>query len=328
MVTAWWKLIRGSNVLFVIAIPLILYFGFLDVYRDYVSGIAEVKGIESSYVLALDTVQVIILALSLGLVAAAGYIINDVYDQQADEINKPERRTVGVKISEKLAMRAFYTLAILGLAAGAYVSYAIDHLNYIYLHGLSLAVLWLYAIDFKARYLIGNLLISLLAGLNVWAVGMFALLPTALRLNEYDIAVPVVDHPISQHFILISVLAGFAFISTLLRELVKDMEDIEGDKRVGYKTVATRSTVMMAKVIIAVVAALEILGLSWVISQWSEDKTALFYILVFLVIPLLAFLFYLPKVHKKEQWGMISTGMKIQMFMGLLTPVVLLLLAA
>ncbi|NVK27754.1 MAG: UbiA family prenyltransferase [Flavobacteriia bacterium] len=326
MVASWWKLIRGSNVLFVIAIPLILYFGFLDVYRDFVSGIAEVNGIESSYVLAIDKIQVVILAFSLGFIAAAGYIINDVYDQQADEINKPKRRTVGVKISEKMAMRAFYTLAILGLASGAYVSYVIDHLNYIYLHGLSLAILWLYAIDFKARYLIGNLLIALLAGLNVWAVGMFALLPTALRLNEYDIAVPVVDHPISQHFILISVLAGFAFISTLLRELVKDMQDIEGDKRVGYKTVATRSTRTVAKVIIAVVTTLEILGLTWVLAQWSDDKIALFYIVAFLVIPLLAFLIYLPKVEKKEQWGLISNGMKIQMFMGLLTPVILLLL--
>lgn len=324
MVKNWWKLIRGWNVLFVMAIVLILHFGFLGLYRGYVSSIALERGYTTTYLLGLSNFEAVLLALAAGFIAIAGYIINDVYDQQADMINKPERRTINVTISEKVALRVFTACAALGLGLAAFVGYRIDHINFTYIHAVSLAILWLYAMDFKGRVLIGNALIALLAALNVWTIALYDLLPSLILLQEGENNPSVMGHPTYQHFILITVLAGFAFISTLLREIVKDVEDVEGDRKMGYNTVGTYFSTNAVKWVIFVVVLLELAGLAWVMSMWRGDLIALIYIGTLLVLPLIAFTAYLPKMQTKEQFGKVSKLLKIHMLVGLFTPVVLL----
>lgn len=318
----WWKLLRGWNLLFVAAIPLLIHFGFLAVIEDYLAGIDAVKGLDSGYHLALNTTHVILLAISVTLVAAGGYVINDVYDQKVDAVNKPKRRTVGKTIGENTASRAFWVLSVSGSALGVYVAYSIGHLNYSYIHLLSVAFLYLYAVDFKARVLIGNIMVALLAGLNVLIIAIYDLLPTILTLIEDADGGWIIDrHPAYAHFMLIAILALFAFINTLIREIIKDNEDAEGDRKFGYKTLATLFSPMLNRIVLSVIILIELGGLIWITQMISEDKMVVAMIWVLIGAPLIALLVlqYFFSEKKHYQWA--SLGVKALMFIGLILPI-------
>lgn len=318
----WWKLLRGWNLLFIAAIPLILHFGFLDVLQEYFAGIDEVKNLDSGYHLGLSSQQAILLALSVMLVAAGGYVINDVYDQKVDAINKPKRRTVGKTIGENTATRAFWILSIAGSALGVYVAISIDHLNYSYLHLISVALLYLYALDFKGRILIGNLMVALLAGFNVIIIGVYDLLPPLLDLISDTSGNWIIErHPIYAHFMLISILACFAFINTLLREVIKDNEDAEGDRKYGYKTLATQFSPMINRIVVTVIILIELGGLAWVSQFFILDRGIFILIWVLLGLPLLALIGLQFYFADKKHYRWASMALKVHMFIGLILPV-------
>lgn len=318
----WWKLLRGWNLLFIAAIPLLLHFGFLAILEGYYAGIDEVKGLESGYHLALDSTRAIILTISIVLIAAGGYVINDVYDQQVDKVNKPKRRTVGKSIGEKTATRAFWALSITGCALGVYVASYIGNVNYSTIHLLSVAFLYLYAIDFKARVLIGNLMVALLAGLNVLIIAIYDLLPTLLGLINDTQANWIIDrHPIYAHFKLIAILAVFAFINTLIREIVKDNEDAEGDRKFGYKTLATQFSPTLNRIVVSALVLIELAGLVWVSSAISEDKMIVGLIWTLIGAPLLALIVLQFFFKEKKHYSWASLALKAVMFIGLVLPV-------
>lgn len=318
MVKNWWKLIRGWNVLFVIAIPLILHFGFLKVSENiYADAVGQMPGVNiSTYVLAMGFWDAILLALSLGFIAAAGYIINDIHDQHADQINKPERRTINTVISEETGIRAFAVLSIAGMLCGAIVSYQIDQLNYLFIHAMAIALLWLYAMDFKGRLLIGNVMIGILAGLNVWMIALYDFLPSGAQLNAAQYS----------HFLIISGLALFAIVITIMREMVKDLEDEKGDRALGYNTIGTSMKLSYAKGIIVALGLVVLIGLGTVARAWQTDPAALWVVLVALIAPLVAFVIYSFIMKEKKHFKRAHTFLKIYMFIGLITPSIILLL--
>lgn len=301
MVGNWWKLLRGWNLIFAGLIPLIIHYGFL----------------RRVFVTALSHTEVFLLALSIASVAAAGYIINDVYDQHADQINKPRKRTIGVTINESTAISAFGVFAILGLTSAGYVAYSIDHWNFIYLHAVCLAILWLYAIDFRGRVLVGNILVALLAALNVLAISLFDTIPVVgIESDRQEIALAFVG-----------ILALFAFFETLIREVVKDLEDAKGDRSAGYRTIGTRWPVKRSKALLFVLITLVIAGLVWCIAQMSDDFNAVLWISALLIAPLLIMIFLTFRASDQKDFHRISSLLKVHMFLGLITPAILLFIA-
>ena len=150
-----------------------------------------------------------ILSLSTVCIAAAGYIINDYFDIKIDIVNKPERVVVGRYLKRRWAMGAHQVLNVLGAALGLLVSHWVFLVNVV-----SITMLWFYSERYKRAPFIGNLIVSLLTG--------FTLLILTIRYPE--------------NRQLVFIYAVFSFFISLIREIIKDMEDIRGDEAHGCRT--------------------------------------------------------------------------------------------
>lgn len=175
-----------------------------------------------------------LLVLSVVMIAAAGYIINDYFDVKIDRVNKPGEVVVEKGVSRRVAMASHFVLNALGVLLGIFVSwksgiFSMGALVFVF----AASGLWFYSTDFKRKFLWGNLLISLLSC-------MIAALPVVYELpflvNHFGKL--FVQQGVSYNSVLIitGVLCAFAFLLSMVRELIKDMEDAEGDKQYGCRT--------------------------------------------------------------------------------------------
>jgi 4-hydroxybenzoate polyprenyltransferase len=180
-----------------------------------------------------------LLSFSIVLIAAGGYVINDYFDQKTDRINRPGEVIVGRSIPRRTAMAAHIILNTIGVLAGIYLSwkyglFILGSMIFIF----TSSALWFYSVDFKKRMLVGNLVIAILAGL-------IPLLPlvyeTPLLGKNYRDVFLANHHSFSSLIKIIGVFSFFAFWFTLAREIVKDMEDFEGDLAAGGKTLPIRA---------------------------------------------------------------------------------------
>lgn len=239
---------------------------------------------------ALDDARLFLLSVSTVLIAAAGYIINDYYDVKIDYINKPERVVIGKNIPRRYAILFHVVLSAIGIVIGLFLSWRIAALNV-----LSVFLLWLYSNNLKRLPFIGNFSVAFLTGMSVWIVDL---------LYRHGSA-------------LIVIYASFAFFMTLVREIIKDMEDLKGDNTFGCRTLpivwGLRRTKFFIYFILAVFALTVIL-----INQFYE-ALPLEYFLIFLFIPLLILLYRLIRADTTRDFAVLSTFCKIIMLLGILS---------
>ncbi len=251
----------------------------------------------------LNNVGFALLVLSTLFIAAAGYIINDYCDTKIDAINKPERLIIGVTVSRRKAMMAHTILSAMGVLIGFWLAYEIHHLIYGWINVITVGLLWSYSNTFKKNFLIGNLVIALLSGLIPFVVAMF-------EPNVYK-----------ELYYFIIAYSGFAFLVSLMREIIKDLEDIEGDIAEGCRTLPIVLGVNKTKTIIIALVAIVIAGVGYVIRMpfFSGNKTFLLYCVFTLQIPLLVMIYLVVKATTKRRYYMLSTFTKIIMLMGVLS---------
>lgn len=264
---------------------------------------------------ALSAFEYFLLALSVVLVAASGYVINDVYDQEVDRVNKPERQTVGRTITEATAIRLFGVLAILGVGLGVFLSFRVGMPNLAFIHPIGVATLWLYAMDFKKRPVIGNLLIALLSGAAVMLIAVFDLVPMLKSTLPSDELAAL-----KNIIVIILVFGGFSFFTTWIREIVKDIEDFEGDNRMGYKTLPVVIGIPVAKIVVSALLLCMIGSIGWyLVISVKEDVLSFIYVLSAVEFPLILVLYFLWHANVKADYSRISNLLKIIMFMGILS---------
>ncbi|MDE0598609.1 MAG: UbiA family prenyltransferase, partial [Dokdonia donghaensis] len=133
--------------------------------------IAQIEDID----ITLSTLGLLFLILATVLIAAGGYVINDIYDVVADKINKAKKRIVGISVDEKQAKLIYFTLTFTGLGLGFILTNLMAHPIYFIYFLLSAGSLYLYARFIKKYAFIGNLLVSILVGLSVILVPLFEL---------------------------------------------------------------------------------------------------------------------------------------------------------
>jgi 4-hydroxybenzoate polyprenyltransferase len=217
---AFFRLIRPINLL-IIALTMFGVIYFVDrsmLYFDF----------------AVSTTDLFLLIVSTILIAAAGNIINDYFDVKADRINKPEKLIITKHLKRRWAIVSHWTLNTLAFVIGIYLSVKYDTLIFAFIHLVSINLLWFYSMVLKRKVLIGNIIVAFLTSL----IPILALLFFISSYNHQFEAISGAEkynllHP---DFALIHLLALFAFIQNLAREIIKDIQDIEGDKLIYVKS--------------------------------------------------------------------------------------------
>ena len=186
------------------------------------------------------SIPIILAMMAVFFESAAGNVINDYFDYNIDLINKPERPIPSGRISLENGKKYGYLLFLAGTVCGFLISYITN--NWIPLGIVLFAdiVLYLYAYRLKSTPLVGNLAVGFMTGFG-FVFGGFC-----------------INNP---SIIMTSIFLGFfAFVMTTAREIIKDIEDIEGDKADGAKTlpimIGTKIPAQLATVLILVDCAL------------------------------------------------------------------------
>lgn len=272
-----------------------------------------------------------LLVLATMFIAAGGYIINDYFDTRTDMINKPARVVVGVEISRRIAMFMHSAFNILGVGIGIYLAFYIKLPALALVFVLASGLLWFYSTTYKRQFLLGNLIVAFLAGLVPLMVILFE-----LPLLNLEYGKEMLQNELNFNYIFFWVCAFsfFAFMTNLVRELIKDAEDFEGDAAYGMKTLPivlgdrwTRG--IITALIALVLAALLFLLFRYILhSVTPPDYLSLGYFVLFLLLPLLVLALQVLRARDKKAYHRASTLIKIIMLNGILYSVVVFYLLA
>ncbi len=261
-----------------------------------------------------DLQQIIFLIIGLVLIAAAGNIINDYFDLNIDQINKPDKVVVNVFINRRWVIFWHMFLSLLGLF---FTVAALPMSGYWHLVLANLGVillLWFYSTNLKKQLLIGNIVISLL---TAWVILIVFFSKYPLKIHS----LLLVDHDEIRYFRFTILYASFAFIISLIREVVKDMEDREGDRKYGCRTMPivwglNATKVFVAVWIIVLIAVLSILQFYVLPFGWWHSAL---YCFLLIIMPLVWILRRLFSAQTPEDFHKLSTAIKLVMFTGILS---------
>lgn len=297
------KLVRFPNLIYIFLTQYLLQYAVLvPVYAAY--GIRPTLGYGTFFFLSLSTV----------LIAAAGYIINDYFDINIDQVNKPGRIVIDRMIGRRWAILWHTLFNIMGVAIGFLIGWRIG----IPLLGITQlacsGLLWFYSTSYKRQLLIGNIVISLLTALTVLIVGFY----------EPQLYQRITPQNARADFLLLRVIllyALFAFLISMIREIVKDLEDIKGDEWLGCRTLPIVYGVNAAKDIAFVFAGVLILLVLFVQilifpKGWYPTMGYLF---IFVQLPMAGVIVKLKKANESRDFHRVSTFIKLIMLTGILS---------
>jgi 4-hydroxybenzoate polyprenyltransferase len=235
-------------------------------------------------------VALFLLSLSTVLIAAGGYVINDYYDVKIDAINNPDRVVVGRTIHRRFVMLLHIALSMAGVVTGLMVSWKLAVVNI-----FSVAVLWFYSNLLKRQPFIGNFTVALLTGASI---GIIIFL----------------HHTNS---VLIAIYALFSFFMTLVREIIKDMEDLKGDNTYGCKTLPIVWGIRKTKV--ALYTIIFVFSVAVVLINYQYVKLPMIYFVMLLFVPLAWLVMRLARADTKKDYGWLSSFCKVIMLLGILS---------
>jgi 4-hydroxybenzoate polyprenyltransferase len=261
--------------------------------------------------ITLTLFEFILLVLATICIAAAGNIINDVYDVETDLVNKPHKVIVGKYISEKTALNLFIVFNVLGVGIGFYLSNKIGRSGFAALFIIISVLLYVYATYLKQTFLIGNIIVSILVAMSIIIVGFFDLLLAITPQNQQtQLAI----------FKIVFNYAVFAFMINLLREIVKDIEDIKGDSKAKIKTLPVVIGKKRAILLVFIVSLIPLIAVTYyVITYLYKQQIAVVYFLVFIIAPLLYFTIKSITAKHNKEIHQLSNILKLVMLFGILS---------
>jgi 4-hydroxybenzoate polyprenyltransferase len=310
VVIAFLKLIRIQNLFIVAATQYAMRYLIIEPFLKV-----------NNFELQLNNFHFLLLVLSTVLITAAGYVINDYFDARTDRLNKPSKVIIDKEIPRRWAIFWHTLLNIVGVAFGVYLSYYIDVPGLAVIFPIASGLLWFYSTNYKRQLIIGNLIVSALTA----AVPLLVILFEMPLLNKAFGSI-MISYNASFAYIFIWV-AGFAFfaaLTTLIREIVKDAEDFEGDSEYGMNTIPIHFGIITTKWIISGFSLLLILTLFYVLLKFiflsgaSPDIISGIYFLLFLILPSILIIVKTFTAKEKGDYHFISQLTKILMLAGIM----------
>lgn len=296
---AYLRLFRWPNLLMVVAIQYLFRYAIIQ-------PLLQSKGLE----FALSHGEFSLIVLATMLITAAGYAINDYFDLRTDRINKPERIILGRKISRRSAIFYHSLFNIIAVLLGTYMAIRVQNWPLLFVFLIVPTLLWLYSIRYKRKFLIGNIIVAILAGFVVaivWVFESHALAAEGIR---------DVDFMNISYFS--RVYALFAFLTTLLREIIKDIEDIKGDAKTGCKTIPVVAGVHSTKKLLIFLTVTVIILVGWFqVFILLRDFDLLFaYLLLAVQIPFIIMINRIMTAKERSDYRNLSLFSKMVMVAG------------
>ena len=314
----FFDLIRWKNLAIVVITMVLMRYAIIAPLISRVGVIiAGGSGEEVPMVLRFPWYNFVLLVLATVLLTAGGYVINDYFDIKTDLINKG-KVLVGTRIARRKAMMWHNILNITGVIIGFYISWSLGYTMMGVLFLLVSGLLYFYSASYKRQFLIGNIIVAVLT----------AMVPLLVVLYEWPAlyryyAVHATSVPSLKFvFYWVAGFAFFAFLTTLTREIIKDIEDFEGDVAYGRNTVPVVIGTLMSRVVSVCLIVITIILLYIVWYFFVFDRITLIYISLTIVIPLLIAIVKLITGTKKEHLHFASSIMKFVMLTGILYSVV------
>lgn len=264
--------------------------------------------------LQMSMLQFALLVASVVLIAAGGYVINDYFDVRIDNLNDPDEVILGKSVPVRNAILLHAILSAAGIALGFIVSYAIGNFKLVLVHLFVGLLLWMYSARYKRRPVWGNVIVAFASAMVILIVYLFEFFAMAgnavIITNRAELAW-------LNRVILF--MAGLAFIISLIREMVKDIEDIEGDKRYGCRTLPVVIGARNVKWILLVLTVISMVGLGFVQTHLLAihyKLTAYYFVVIQFMLGF--FIYRLFIADQKEDFYSVSQLARIIMVGGIL----------
>ncbi len=292
------KLIRFQNLLLLALMQLIFRLGYLELI---------------DIPLSLFYWQYALLIAATVFIAAGGYVINDIFDQETDEVNHPKQRIIGTLISESKAYTIYVSLTIIGVACGFAVANSVERPNFAVIFVLIATLLYFYASTLKQIAVIGNIVVAALLAFSVVIIGVFDIIPNTFEFNRMQMALA---------FSILLDYAKFAFIINLVREIIKDIEDIEGDRIQEMKTLPIWIGIPTTNKVAFLLLLAPVIYLLYYANNYLFNNHLFYglgYMLMFVIAPLIFSLILIWNAKEKKDYAHISRVLKWIIFFGILT---------
>ncbi|MDZ7896728.1 MAG: geranylgeranylglycerol-phosphate geranylgeranyltransferase [Arcicella sp.] len=234
--------------------------------------------------------NIFLICLSTVLIAASGYIINDYHDIKIDLINKPNRVIIGRYVKRRWALLMNQVFNGSGILLGLMISRKVALVNL-----TAVFCLWIYANHLKKIAFWGNLMVAILTGFSLLILAVY--------------------YPGHQREVWI--YAIFSFFITLIREIIKDMEDVKGDEKHGCRTLPIIWGIARTKLLVYVLIASFIATLFILTTQLPNQRIA--YIFLMMMLPTGFFTYKLVYADKPKDFDFLSNVCKVIMLIGVLT---------
>ncbi len=303
---AIFRLVRIKNLIIVALFQILIRYGLIiPILNHY------------GYNQALSDFRFSLLVLSSVLLAASGYIINDYFDIKIDRINRPDKMVIGKKIKRREALFLHVILTFCGVFIGLIISYFSRKETWAFMFLIIPVFLWYYSTTFKRQGFIGNIIVAGLTAL----VGILVVSIEFGSLERVHGSAILNSKACSVAWFWTLGFSFFAFITSLIREIVKDMEDMQGDKIEKCKTLPIAIGIKYSKIfvsLITVVTLFCIWGIFFYIDRLRDSWIAAIYFGVLITLPYLISLFYLYKAKSSKEYHNLSTLYKLIMLAGVL----------
>jgi len=256
------------------------------VLAKYLSAIFILAPEKGALAVLLDF-NLFIIVLASSLTIASGYIINSFYDSQKDLINRPNKSMLDRLVSQKTKLTVYFLLNFITAFIAFFVSWRAVLFFSVYIF-----LIWFYSHKIKKYAIIGNLMSALLAVLPFFAILLY-------YKNFYEV--------IFYH-------ATFLFILLLIREMIKDLENLKGDFANDYKTIPIIYGENISKKTITFLAILTIIPVYVLIEIFDVGYMDIYFYIC--LITLIFFITYLWKSTQKEHYLQLHNVLKLLIVAG------------
>ncbi|MEI6122548.1 MAG: geranylgeranylglycerol-phosphate geranylgeranyltransferase [Bacteroidota bacterium] len=268
----------------------------------------------SHYDLAMTRLDFALFVIAHLMLAAAGYAINDYYDTDIDATNKPEKNMLISRIPRKMGYNINMGLNVVACLIGFYCAYKVGNIKLGFLPVVVALALFYYSLKYKRQFLTGNFAIALIIAYAILVVWLFQFF--AIKADALVFVAGIGTYKSITMFVC--GMAIFAFLITFIREMVKDMEDVEGDRANGCNTAPVKLGLKKTRNLLMWISIFAMALLATAQYFLFDDYPTTAYYLLVLQIMFVYFLVRLLRAEKKSDYHALSIFLKIMMVAGLL----------